>query len=214
MLNYIWAGMILTGIVVGLITGNISEVTNAALESARAAVTLCITLLGIISMWTGLMAIAEKSGLIASLSRKMMPLLVYLFPELPKKSKAMEYISTNFIANVLGLGWASTPAGLKAMQEMQTLNDDKSRASNSMCMFMIINMSSLQLITVNVIAFRTQYGSENPSEIIGPAILATIFTTIVAVIFTKLCEVFGSSAKGQAASGTRASLTRESSRVR
>ena len=188
MLNYLWSGMILFGIIVAAFTGNIPEVTNAALESARAAVMLCITLLGIIAMWTGLMAIAEKSGLVASLSAKMTPLLAYLFPELPKGSKAMEHISTNFMANILGLGWAATPAGIKAMQEMQMLSRDKTRASNSMCMFMIINMSSMQLVTVNIIAFRTQYGSANPSEIIGPGILVTISTTIVAIIFAKLCE--------------------------
>jgi len=180
--------MIIVGIVVAAFTGKIPEVTNAALESARAAVMLCITMLGIISMWTGLMAIAEKSGLVASLSARMMPLLSYLFPELPRGSKAMEHISTNFMANILGLGWAATPAGIKAMQEMQKYCRDKQRASNSMCMFMIINMSSLQLVTVNVIAFRAQYGSVNPSEIIAPAILVTISTTIVAIVFAKLCE--------------------------
>ena len=188
MLNYLWSGMILIGIVVAAFTGNIPEVTSAALESARAAVSLCITLLGIIAMWTGLMAIAEKSGLVASLSAKMAPLLSYLFPELPKSSKALEHISTNFMANMLGLGWAATPAGIKAMQEMQKLNRDKNTASKSMCMFMIINMSSMQLVTVNVIAFRTQYGSANPSEIIAPGILVTILTTIIAVVFAKLCE--------------------------
>ncbi|MCL2616121.1 MAG: nucleoside recognition protein [Defluviitaleaceae bacterium] len=188
MLNYLWSGMIIVGIVVAAFTGKIPEVTNAALESARAAVMLCITMLGIISMWTGLMAIAEKSGLVASLSARMMPLLSYLFPELPRGSKAMEHISTNFMANILGLGWAATPAGIKAMQEMQKYCRDKQRASNSMCMFMIINMSSLQLVTVNVIAFRAQYGSVNPSEIIAPAILVTISTTIVAIVFAKLCE--------------------------
>ena len=188
MLNYLWSGMILIGIVVAAFMGNITEVTNAALESARAAVTLCITLLGIIAMWTGLKAIAEKSGLVANLSAKMTPLLSYLFPELPKGSKALDHISTNFMANILGLGWAATPAGIKAMQEMQRLSRDKKTASNSMCMFMIINMSSMQLVTVNIIAFRTQYGSANPSEIIAPGILVTISTTIVAIIFAKLCE--------------------------
>ncbi|MCL2617861.1 MAG: nucleoside recognition protein [Defluviitaleaceae bacterium] len=188
MLNYLWAGMILLGIVVAAFTGNIPEVTQAALESARTAVNLCITLLGIIAMWTGLMAIAEKSGLVAGLAKRMTPLLSFLFPELPRGGRAMEYISTNFMANILGLGWAATPAGIKAMQEMQKLCPDKTRASNSMCMFMIINMSSLQLVTVNVIAFRAQYGSANPSEIIAPGILVTIATTIIAVIFAKVCE--------------------------
>ena len=188
MLNYIWSGMIVIGIFIAIFTGNIPAVTDAALESAAAAITLCITMLGIISMWTGLMAIAEKSGLVASLSKGLTPFLAYLFPDLPKGSKAMDYISTNFIANILGLGWAATPAGIKAMQEMQKLNRDKERASNAMCMFMIINMSSLQLVTVNIIAFRAQYGSANPSEIIAPGIVVTLATTVVAIIFAKLCE--------------------------
>ena len=188
MLNYIWSGMIVIGIVIAIFTGNIPAVTDAALESAAAAITLCITMLGIISMWTGLMSIAEKSGLVAGLSKGLTPFLAYLFPDLPKSSKAMDYISTNFIANILGLGWAATPAGIKAMQEMQKLNRDKERASNAMCMFMIINMSSLQLVTVNIIAFRAQYGSANPSEIIAPGIVVTLLTTIVAIIFAKLCE--------------------------
>jgi len=180
--------MIVIGIVIAIFTGNIPAVTDAALESAAAAITLCITMLGIISMWTGLMSIAEKSGLVAGLSKGLTPFLAYLFPDLPKSSKAMDYISTNFIANILGLGWAATPAGIKAMQEMQKLNRDKERASNAMCMFMIINMSSLQLVTVNIIAFRAQYGSANPSEIIAPGIVVTLLTTIVAIIFAKLCE--------------------------
>ena len=188
MLNYIWSGMIVIGIAIAVVTGNIPAVTDAALESAGAAITLCITMLGIISMWTGLMAIAEKSGLVAGLSRGISPFLAYLFPEIPKTSRAMDYISTNFIANILGLGWAATPAGIKAMQEMQKLNPRKAVASNAMCMFMIINMSSLQLVTVSVIAFRTQYGSANPSEIIAPGIAVTMLTTVFAVIFAKLCE--------------------------
>ncbi len=188
MLNYLWAGMILLGICVAAITGKLPEITNAAINSSKEAVTLCITMLGIMSMWTGLMKIAEKSGLITSLSNKMMPLLKYLFPDLYKNPKALNYISTNMIANMLGLGWAATPAGLKAMEEMQKVNIKKNEASKSMCMFMIINMSSLQLITVNIIAFRSQYESANPSEIIGPGILATLITTIVGVLFAKVCE--------------------------
>ena len=188
MLNYLWAGMILTGIVVAAFTGRLDAVTNAAIESAKDAVTLCITMLGVISMWTGLMKIAEKSGLIKALSRRMVPVLKYLFPDLPVKSKAMEYISTNFIANILGLGWAATPAGIGAMEEMQKFNRDKAVASRSMCMFMIVNMSSLQLVTVNLLAYRAQYNSANPAEIIGPGIFATLISTAAGIIYAKIME--------------------------
>lgn len=185
MLNTLWAVMVGLGIGVAVLTGRMAAVTEAALSSSKEAVTLCITMLGIMSMWTGLMKIAEKCGLIASLSRKMSPLLTLLFPSIPPKSKAMHYISTNMLANLLGLGWAATPAGLKAMEELQRFNRKKDEASHAMCMFMIINMSSLQLITMNVVAYRSQYQSVNPSEIIGPGILATLCSTLAGIAFAK-----------------------------
>ncbi|MDR1066385.1 MAG: nucleoside recognition protein [Clostridiales bacterium] len=188
MLNWLWAGMIGVAIIVAGITGRFGDVTNAAITSSKDAVELCVTMLGVMSMWMGLMRVAEKSGLISALSRKMAPALRYLFPDLPRSSKAFHYISTNIIANVLGLGWAATPAGLKAMEEMQKLNPDKKTATKSMCMFMIINMSSLQLVTMNLVAYRLQYNSSNPSEIIGPGILATLVSTAAAVAFAKLWE--------------------------
>ena len=188
MLNKLWGGMILAGMLFAFFTGRAADVTNQALESAKDAVTLCITMLGILSMWSGLMKIAERAGLVQALSQKAMPLLRRLFPDIPPGHKAMEYIATNFIANILGLGWAATPAGLKAMEELQGLNHGRDRASNAMCMFMIINMSSLQLVTMNVIAFRSQYGSANPSEIILPGILATMCAAVVGVGSGKLME--------------------------
>ncbi|MCL2396639.1 MAG: nucleoside recognition protein [Defluviitaleaceae bacterium] len=193
MLNYLWAGMILLGIIVGALTGNLDGITNAALDSAAEAITVGITMLGIMAMWTGLMRIAENSGMIVAISQKMGPLLRYLFPDLRPKSKALEYISTNLIANVLGLGWAATPAGLKAMEELQKINGGKNVASKEMCMFLIINMSSLQIVTISVLAYRAQYNSLSPSEIIGPGFLATLISTIFAVAYTKFMErrVFG-----------------------
>jgi len=134
------------------------------------------------------MRIAERAGLVDMLSEKMSPFLRFLFPEIPPGHKAFKYISTNFIANVLGLGWAATPAGLKAMEQLQILNPRKDTASKSMCMFMIINMSSLQLVTMNIIAYRSQYHSANPSEIIGPGLAATLCSTIAAVTFGKILE--------------------------
>jgi len=188
MLNYLWGSMILIGIVIGAINGRLGEVTNVVVESAKDAVMLCVTMLGVMSMWSGLMKIAEHAGLVDMLSDKMAPVLHYLFPDIPKRHNALKHISTNFIANILGLGWASTPAGLKAMEEMQSLNKRKDTASKSMCMFMIVNMSSLQLVTMSIVAYRAQFNSVNPSEIIGPGLIATIFSTIAGVAVGKICE--------------------------
>ncbi len=188
MLNYLWGIMIFTGILVALFTGNIANVTNGAIESVGEAVAVAITMLGVMSMWTGIMKVGEKAGLIKKMSKAMKPFLKWLFPCVPASHKAMEYISANIIANILGLGWAATPAGLSAMNELQKLNKDKSRASDAMCMFMVFNMSSLQLVCINIIAYRTKYNSANPSEIIGPGIVTTLVSTIAAVIFAKIME--------------------------
>ncbi|MCL2216478.1 MAG: nucleoside recognition protein [Defluviitaleaceae bacterium] len=188
MLNKLWGGMILLSIVIALITGNISALTNAAIESAREAITLCITMLGILAMWTGLMTVAEKAGLIGALARRSRPLLRYLFPDLGKNHPAHEPIATNFIANILGLGWASTPSGLRAMKLLQQENPTKDTATRSMRMFMVVNMSSLQLVTISVVAYRMQYNSINPSEIIGPGLVVTTITTIAAVAFCKILD--------------------------
>jgi len=190
MLNYLWSGMILVGIVVASFTGRMPNITNEAINSAKEAINLCITMLGIISMWTGLMEIGEKSGLIKDLSKKMKPFLNFLFPDIPKNNKSLDYISTNVIANILGLGWAATPAGLRAMEEMQKINKDKDVASRSMCMFMVFNMSSLQIISVNIIAYRAQYNSVNPSEVIAPGLFATFISTIVGILVIKIIEYF------------------------
>lgn len=200
MLNYLWAGMILTGIIYAALTGNIEAVTNAALDSSKEAVALCITMMGVMSFWVGLMEIATKAGIIESLSQAMRPVIRFLFPNLPKDHPAKEHITTNMIANILGLGWAATPAGLKAMEELSRLEDDrrkgrlpgpvrkKGAASNEMCAFLIINISSLQLIPVNVIAYRSQYGSVNPAAIVGAGIVATAVSTVAAVVFCKIMD--------------------------
>lgn len=188
--------MILIGVVYGALTGRMEAVTEAALESAKEAVTLCITMVGVMSLWVGLMEIATQAGIIAKLNRLLDPVLSFLFPEIPKEHKAREYISTNIIANILGLGWACTPAGLKAMEELKELHIQNCKrkyplqweeratcASKEMCIFLVINISSLQLIPVNMIAYRSQYGSLKPAAIIAPAILATTISTVVGVIF-------------------------------
>lgn len=186
MLNYIWGFMILGGIVYGIVTGNMAATGNGALEAAQSAVDLCITMAGIMGMWCGIMEIARKSGLIESMTRRMMPLIHWLFPEIPSGHLAAEHIATNFIANILGLGWAATPAGLKAMEELGQLNDQKETASDAMCTFLILNISSLQLIPINVIAYRSQYGSVNPALVTGPAIIATLVSTCIAIIFCRI----------------------------
>lgn len=188
MLNYIWGGMILIGVAVAAFTGKLPQVTNGAINAAKEAVTISVTMLGILSMWTGMMKIGEDAGLIKSLTKKLMPVLRWLFPRIPKGHKAMEYIASNFIANFLGLGWAATPPGIKAMEELQKLNIHKDTASREMCMFMVVNMSSLQLVSVSLLAYRAQYGSQNPSEIIGPGIFTTLISTLVSVLFVKFME--------------------------
>lgn len=190
MLNYIWAVMIFVGILYGAINGTMKEITEAALQSAGEAVSLCISMAGIMAFWVGLMEVAEKSGLIKRLTELLAPFISFMFPGIPKEHKARAYISTNIIANILGLGWACTPAGLKAMEELRKLEEERGNkthlASNEMCTFLILNISSLQLIPVNMIAYRQQYGSVNPAGIIGPAIVATLISTAVAVVYCKI----------------------------
>lgn len=188
MLNYLWGGMILLGIMIASFTGNMPNITNAILDSSKEAVTVCITMLGIISMWSGMMEIAQRAGLIKDLSKQMKPFLKYLFPDIPKDHKSLDYIATNVIANILGLGWAATPAGIKAMESLQTINNKKDEASNAMCMFLVFNMSSLQIISVNIIAYRSQFGSVSPSEVIAPGLFATIVSTIVGIASIKFIE--------------------------
>ena len=185
MLNYLWGCMILIGVVYAALTGNIDSVTSGALDGAKDAVSLCITMLGVMAFWCGLMEIAEKSGLIDKCKCGVAPLISWLFPNFPRQSRAFSYITTNMISNFLGLGWAATPAGIRAMQELSELNGHNSVASCDMCTFLVINISSIQLIPVNIIAYRSQYGSANPTSILFPSIIATTCSTFVAVIFCR-----------------------------
>lgn len=186
MLNYLWGFMIIIGVVVGVLTGHVSDISSATLASAKDAVTLCITMLGIVSLWTGLMQVAKSVGIIDGLTNLLRPLLRVLFPDIPKEHVVNEYIASNMIANLLGLGWAATPMGLKAMKELKELNNGSEVASCDMCTFLIINISSLQLIPVNIIAYRTQYNSVKPTEILAAAIVTTLFSTIVGILFAML----------------------------
>jgi len=185
-LNYIWAGMIIIGVIYGTITGNMDAVGNACLDSSKEAVTLCITMLGVMSFWCGIMEVAKEGGVLAMMTRKIKPFVKWMFPNIPEGHEANEHISTNIIANILGLGWAATPAGLQAMKSLTTLNNNSKVASNEMCTFLIINISSLQLVPINIIAYRSQYGSVNPTAIVVPAILATMVSTAVGIIFARI----------------------------
>ena len=176
-MNYLWAGMLLVGIVYGCLTGKTAEITQAALDSAGEAISLCITMTGIMCFWVGMMRIAERAGMIRKMAAKMEPVLHFLFPDLRHETRAKEYIATNMIANIFGLGWAATP---------QT--GENRTATKDMCTFLVINISSLQLIPVNMIAYRSQYGSADPTAIVGPAIIATCVSTLVAVAFCKIMQ--------------------------
>ncbi len=184
MLNYLWGIMIVLGVTIGVLRGEIGEVSKATINSSKEAVALCITMLGIMAMWTGIMQIAKKCGLVAALTKALRPLLRILYPSIPREHVANEYIASNMIANILGLGWAATPMGLMAMKELKKLNRDSEVASCDMCTLLIINISSLQLIPVNVIAYRSQYGSVNPAEILGAGLVATLCSTCVGFIFS------------------------------
>ncbi|MBE5924528.1 MAG: nucleoside recognition protein [Lachnospiraceae bacterium] len=200
MLDKLWSFLILIGIALAAITGNIEAVSSSILSSAKDAIELLIAMAGVVSMWNGFLYIADGSGLTKVLARKMKPLLSFLFPNLPKDHIAGDYICANFIANILGLGWACTPTGLAAMKELKNLEQERlcgknipqakhglypDTASNEMCTFLILNISSLQLIPMNLIAYRAQYGSPNPMAVIVPGLITTTLTTVVAIIICK-----------------------------
>ena len=189
MLNGIWGFFIIGGILTGAFLGRMNFVTQAVITGGRSAIELAFAMAGVVAVWSGILKIAEKGGMIDALAEKMTPLMDFLFPSIPRTHKARKYIATNFAANFLGLGWAATPAGLLAMKELQKLNrDEKGTASSAMCMFLTVNMTSLQLVTVNILAFRSEYGSHNPAEIVGIGIVATLITTLAGTLVAKVIE--------------------------
>ena len=192
-----------------------TAVTDGAIQASKEAVTLCITMLCVMTLWTGVLEIGHRSGLVDQLAGRMGPILTFLFPRLDPDGEARKQISVNVTANILGLGWAATPARLKAMEELKKVEEERRKggaagqkdtpgqedtagqraaarqagtASNEMCTFLIINISSLQLIPMNMIAYRSQYGSVNPTAIVGPALAATFISTVVAVIFCRVMD--------------------------
>lgn len=183
MLNKLWGALLILGILVAALSGKLGVVGTAAIDCSKDAVTLCVTMLGVMSLWTGIMNIAKKAGLIDAMTRALRPAFRFLFPGIPPEHEANEHIAANLVANILGLGWAATPYGLKAMEKMRECNPSSTVASTDMCTFLILNISSLQLIPVSVIAYRSEYGSANPTSIIGLGMVATLISTLVGVLF-------------------------------
>ena len=231
MLNGIWGFFLIGGILTGAFLGRMDMVTGAILSGGRSAVELALAMAGVLSVWSGVLKIAERGGMIDRLAARLTPLMDFLFPSVPRLHPARKYIATNFVANFLGLGWAATPAGLKAMEALEELEEERRNredrirgenretdrygnrskenrmkqknsrrekrgravprgtASNEMCTFLIINISSLQLIPVNILAYRSQYGSVNPAAVVGPVIAATGVSTAAAVVFCKIFAI-------------------------
>ncbi len=190
MVNFVWLGMIVFGIVVAASNGNIEVVTKAALDGADSAVKISISLIAIITFWLGIMKLAEEAGLVRALAWLVRPVMRFLFPSIPKEHPAMGAIVMNLSANILGLGNAATPMGLIAMQELQKLNNGRDIASDAMCTFLALNTACITLIPTTIIGIRLLYGSADPTEIVGPTIMATAFSMAVAVVVDRLLRLF------------------------
>lgn len=186
MLNIIWPIFIVVSIVYALFSGNIQNVSNGIFDSAASAVELTLTFFGTICLWNGIMQIAKQTTLMEKLTKVLRPFMRFLFPELKKQKQAQEEISINIVANLLGLGNAATPLGLKAMKTLQKENSKKDTLSNSMTMFIVLNTASLQIIPTNVIAIRSSLGSSSPSGIILQVWVATVVAALVGIIATKI----------------------------
>ncbi|MBT2682087.1 nucleoside recognition domain-containing protein [Bacillus sp. ISL-37] len=185
MVNYIWVVMILIGLGFAMVNGTMAEVNEAVFSGAKEAITLSIGLISILVFWLGMMRIAEDSGLLSKLSTLFKPLISNLFPEVPSNHPAMGYILSNMIANMFGLGNAATPLGIKAMEELKELNGGKNEASRSMITFLAINTASITLIPTTVIAIRMNYDSANPTDIVGPTLVATAVSAVAAILIDR-----------------------------
>jgi spore maturation protein A len=186
MVNWIWLFFIIVGFIFAAVNGRIDLVTEALFEGAKSGVTVCFGLISILVFWLGMMRIAEQSGMLEKLAIVLRPIVKFLFPDVPKDHPAIGYILSNMSANILGLGNAATPMGIKAMQELQKLNPDPQSATPAMCTLLAINTSSITIIPTTIIAIRMSYGSSNPTEIIGTTLLATIVATIAALMADRL----------------------------
>ena len=186
MLNFIWPIFIILSFAYAILNGRVSEINNSVFDSTKSAVDLSISLLGTTCLWTGIMQIASSTNIVKHLSKLLNPIIKRIFPDIKKEEKVHKEITMNIIANIMGLGNAATPLGLKAMKSMQTKNKDKNKLSNSMCMFIVLNTASIQLIPTTVIAIRSSLGSDNPTAMIIPVWIATICAAVAAVVSAKL----------------------------
>ena len=185
-INVIWLYLILISIVVAAYTGKMDAITKASFDSAKSAVTLAISLVGAMALWLGIMKVAENAGLMKVVARAIRPVMVRLFPDVPAEHPAMSAMIMNMAANMLGLGNAATPMGIKAMTELDKLNPEKGTATNAMCLFLAINTSSVTILPLGVIAVRAAAGANEPASILIPSILATTISTSVAIVAAKL----------------------------
>lgn len=186
MLNLVWPIFIIISIIFAFLTGNVKQLNSSIFESTEAAVSLCITLVGTMCLWNGIMQIAAKTSAMQKITSFLRPIMKLLFPKLKKESKIYQEISMNMVANILGLGNAATPLGIKAMKSMQEENTNKKVITNEMATFIVLNTASIQLIPTTVIAIRSSLGSENPTAIIIPVWIATICAACAGIIATKI----------------------------
>ncbi len=189
-MNYIFYFLIVISIIIGAINGKLQEVTNAVMEGAELSVKVAFSLIGIMAFWLGIMKIAQKSGIIDWIAKVLKPITKVLFNEIPPESDAVGDIAMNFTANAFGLSNAATPFGLKAMEELQEVNKDKTSASNSMCLLLGMNTAGFQLIPTTVLAVLVGIGYKNPTEIIAPTLLVTTITFVSAIILSKIFQKF------------------------
>ncbi len=200
MMNYVWLALVAIAVIVGAVTGNIQAVTEAAFDLAATAVEIAIGLIGIMTLWLGMMKVAEEAGLIRYLARALRPVARRLFPKIPADHPAIGSMTLNIAANWLGLGNAATPFGIKAMEQLQTLNEDKETATNAEIMFLALNTASITLIPMTIIGVRTSLGSQHPTAIIGTTIFASGMATVTAILVVKL---FANAALGWRGLGER-----------
>ncbi len=196
-MNWIFYILILISVVAGVVNGRLEAVVNSILSGAELSVKVAFSLIGIMAFWLGMMKIAEKSGLIAFISRLIKPITKLLFSEIPEDSPAMGDIAMSLSANAFGLSNAATPIGIKAMEEMQEHNIDKKSASNAMCMFLAMNTAGFQLIPATVIAVLVGIGYKNPAVIIAPTLLVTSIAFVSAIILAKIFEKFWAKQKAE-----------------
>ncbi|QWU14677.1 spore maturation protein A [Paenibacillus sophorae] len=188
MINVIWLGMIVIGFVFAAVNGRMDAFTAAVFDGAKNGVTVSFGLISVLVFWLGVMKIAEDAGLLRTIARLLGPIVSFLFPDVPKGHPAIGYILSNMSANLLGLGNAATPMGIKAMQELQTLNPDKDTATPAMCTLLALNTASITLIPATLIAIRLNYGSSDPADIVGTTLAATFVATLAAIFADRLCR--------------------------